>query len=249
MASGAPARTQFRAASNGWTISRVGPEFSVPMLGRGVALVVGSGDPITFVLDGLSTAAVVLRDAADDDLAVEVNDRKFTDGNPCSLWSSHGHREWSLKWHFNDDATISPIDPTTNKVCNHLVLGWGPNAFFRRLLLVQRDSSRRFCTKLNSAVLKSAPRKPTETEAVLSIASPACRWLGVGPKGIGTTGNIYVLKQHHGRGQQIALRHIDQVSYTFFKTKQWCWWCLNVDVLALIRQCSGQLTAHSMSAR
>ena len=76
-----------------------------------------------WTIDGtLDDCAVRIRD--DPDLSLEVNQRKYKDGDTLSVWSCDGHPEWACRWHFNSVGsealegfghhqmpyTLSPVD-------------------------------------------------------------------------------------------------------------------------------------------
>ena len=210
--------SRLKSVGSGLALCRIGNKWSAPA-GYGFGVVAGGGAGTTtlaFNLDGLSTASVVLRDASDDALALEVSHRKFEDGTQVLLYAPAGHREWSMPWHFNSDATISPIDMTTKAVQDHLVLGLDTktNPYVKTLCLVLRDSPHRFVCQLTEPMVAMAPRRPNEADAILSVASPPCEFVGLGRKAIGLVGHLYVLKKHNGRGQQLAVGHVDQVRRT-----------------------------------
>ena len=179
--------------------------------GRGVAVTLGVGAPVTFILDGLSSAFVKLRDASDDALALEVNGRTFAHRNPVSLYAPAGHPEWSLSWCVNDDATLSPVVPTTKAANDGLVLGLDPTQSYKPLCLVRKGDPNRLVFVVTPAMMSAAPRRPADPDAILSVVAPPCSYLGSGRKAVGMQGHVYVLKQHNGRGQQLAVCSIDDV--------------------------------------
>ncbi len=179
--------------------------------GRGVAVTLDVGAPVTFILDGLSSASVVLRDASDDALALEVNSRNFEHLNPVSMYAPTGHPEWSLSWCFNDDATLSPVVPTAKAAHDGLVLGWDPTQSHKPLCLVQKRDPHRLVFRVTPAMAGAAPRRPADPDAILSVVAPPCVYLGSGRKAVGMQGQLYVLKQHNGRGQQLHICSIDDV--------------------------------------
>ncbi|CAK9092134.1 unnamed protein product, partial [Durusdinium trenchii] len=66
--------------------------------------------------DGIPEDAMAIRKFDDQDLALEVNHRKYEVGNGTSLWNHLGVRANALKFTMNSDRTLSPYG-------RHLVLG------------------------------------------------------------------------------------------------------------------------------
>jgi len=56
----------------------------------------------------------------DNNLALEVNYRKYKPNNPLSLWTNVGHLDWSGRFCLNNDMTISPVN---KKPLKHLRIG------------------------------------------------------------------------------------------------------------------------------
>jgi hypothetical protein len=214
-------RSQLVSSPAGLAVVRIGPVFEGPG-GRGQGLAVGTSGalPLTFVFDGLTTASVVLRDASDDALALEVAHRKYEPGTHVCVYSPIGHREWSAPWHLNDDATLSPIMMETKAVQRHVVLGYVKEAHFRRLCLVSPGSAEQLVWCVNAAVASMAPRVPREAEAIFAVASPDLKGLGPGKKALGVRGAVHIVTQHNGRYQHLEVGHIDEVRP--------CWGTLSV---------------------
>lgn len=206
------------ATTSGEMLCRIGNMHHIAGAGRGIGMTLGTGTPVSFFLDGLNSASVVLRDAADEALALEVNNRKYTPGTHVSMWAPLEHPEWSMPWHLNEDATLSPVDMQTTRVQREVVLGWSTsNPHAKILSLVDKKSPNRLCVQLSGALLSLAPRQASQSDAILSIASPACSILGQDTrKAFGLSGHVYVLKKHNGRGQGLSICPVQEARSRHF---------------------------------
>mmetsp|Transcript_28452 Transcript_28452/g.37187 ORF Transcript_28452/g.37187 Transcript_28452/m.37187 type:complete len:709 (-) Transcript_28452:570-2696(-) len=107
--------------------------------GRGNGICVGSSAEALLVsMDG-PCDNMVIRIFGDEELALEVNHRKYEVGSSLSLWSCIGHKEWACRFSFNEDRTISPVN--NGSVMSTLAVGVEEGG--QGLILVSRDDLER----------------------------------------------------------------------------------------------------------
>ena len=198
--------------------------------GRGRQIRFGACDQaVTLELDGQADK-LSLRLASDTDLSLEVNDRKFKEGDELSLWSVNNKRGASCKFTVNKgDMTLSPHGHSS------LVVGIDPTS--HSFILVERDDLDVRCVfgdNLGHEMQPNGVQLPLQANQSIPHSNPvedACsltprsleqnkgnlkkmhfeaNCLGDGVFGFILSGEGYDLPQHNGRGSQIRFGACDQ---------------------------------------